>query len=76
MAEIVKYCQDREYERLAVECLQVAVEEYLVMNMAACTLDAAHAGHVTLMISNLRLVNDVMNSMAGKADQEMEEELR
>ncbi|RPA88364.1 hypothetical protein L873DRAFT_1726425, partial [Choiromyces venosus 120613-1] len=57
--------QRLRWQRSAVECLQVAAEEFLVMNMAAGALGAAHAGRVTLMVTDLKLVDDVMNVMAG-----------
>ncbi|KAG0637611.1 hypothetical protein HOY80DRAFT_889362, partial [Tuber brumale] len=66
--------QQLRWQMSAVACLQVAVEKYLVMNMAADALGAVHASHVTLVGFDLRLVEDVMNFMAGKPDQEIREE--
>ncbi|KAG0128948.1 hypothetical protein HOY82DRAFT_471147, partial [Tuber indicum] len=57
--------QQLRWQRSAVECLQVTAEEYLVMNMAAGSLGVAHASCVTLTVSDLRLVDNVMNVMAG-----------
>ncbi|KAG0137908.1 hypothetical protein HOY82DRAFT_644951 [Tuber indicum] len=62
--------------RSAVECLQVAAEEFLVMIMTAGALGAAHAGRVTLMVQELRLVDDVMNIKAGRPDQATRDEIR
>ncbi|KAG0636314.1 hypothetical protein HOY80DRAFT_1054841 [Tuber brumale] len=62
------------WQRSAVKCLQVAVEEYLVMNMTASMLGAAHASRVTLIVSDLRLVDDIMNVMVGKPDWKIQEE--
>ncbi|RPA89733.1 hypothetical protein L873DRAFT_593743 [Choiromyces venosus 120613-1] len=46
------------------------------MNMAAGALGVAHVGRVTLTVTDLRLVDDVMNVMAGKPDGETREEQR
>ncbi|KAG0638459.1 hypothetical protein HOY80DRAFT_1047540 [Tuber brumale] len=75
--EIVSYLllqQWLHWQRLAVECLQVVAEEQLVMNMAASTMGIAHTGQVTLMVSDLRLVDDVLNVKAGKPDRTTQEE--
>ncbi|PUU76732.1 beta centromeric histone H3 [Tuber borchii] len=56
--------QQFRWQRSAVECLQVAAEEFIVMIMTAGALGLAHAGRITLMIQDLKLVNDVMNVMA------------
>jgi len=42
----------------------------------AGALGAAHAGRVTLMVQDLRLVEDVMNIMAGKPDGASREKMR
>ncbi|KAG0635332.1 hypothetical protein HOY80DRAFT_1093968 [Tuber brumale] len=62
------------WQRSAVECLQVAVEKYLIMNMATGTLNAAHPGYMSLMVFDQRLVNNIMNVMARKSDQKTQEE--
>jgi len=42
----------------------------------AGALGAAHAGHVTLTVQGLRLVDDFMNVMAGQPDGATREEMR
>ncbi|KAG0637370.1 hypothetical protein HOY80DRAFT_1051963 [Tuber brumale] len=60
--------------RSAVVYLQVAVEEHMVINMAAGTLGTLHAGCVTLVVSDLRLISDILNIAAGKPDWETQED--
>lgn len=53
---------DIRWQSSAVECLQVASEDYLVRFLAECNLLAHHAKCVTIMDKDVKLVKELRGS--------------